>query len=115
MGGGERGASRTSRTSRGIGATGGVGRDDARGTGGVTSGDDMTGGVSETGSKPCVLIGALRLSTGGTGIGLVALDAGVVRARDRLGPASTTIDGGVEDEWSGLGALGDVGLKDIGK
>jgi len=68
----------------------------------------MTGGVSDMGSKPWVLMGVLRLSTGGTGIGLVALDDGVVRARDLLGPASASI-GGVVEACSGLGAVGDVG------
>ena len=72
-----------------------VGSDDARGIamGEVTGdGDDMLfGGETMTCSKPCDRFGWFRSSTGGTGIGRVADDDGVVCDRSLLGPASTTV------------------------
>jgi len=49
------------------------------------------GGETMTGSNPCDRLGWLRLRIGGTGIGRVADEDGVVCDLNLLGPASTTM------------------------
>lgn len=58
----------------------------------MTDEDGMSfGGETMTGSNPCDRLGWLRLRIGGTGIGRVADEDGVVCDLNLLGPASTTM------------------------
>ncbi len=61
-----------------------------------------------TGLNPWVRLGALRLRTGGTGIGLPT-DDGVVEDRNLLGPASILLDIGGAPGEIGADSGGDTG------